>query len=155
MCRQLIGELGEGFIREETREKLSSLNEDLSDKCKGDLRQYISESVRQEIEKAIPSLQKDFDNVCDQVIGELSEDFATNGLIYPGARVMRFERSGGTGEWQAVVETEKGTVAVKKGNVIDDFVVVEMDPESKTVRLKGGEGGQVIRICPKPAATAI
>jgi hypothetical protein len=50
----------------------------------------------------------------------------------------------------AVVRIGEDRIAVKTGDKIDDLNVVGIDPETDTVLVRMGEGGNIMRIWPKP-----
>lgn len=50
-----------------------------------------------------------------------------------------------------MLKTADGSVNVRKGQRFSGFKVIGMDPETDTVLLQMGQGGEVLRIWPEPS----
>lgn len=86
---------------------------------------------------------------CNEFANELSEKYATYGVPLPGTCTLNLTKNE-RGRTIAVVGTARGRIRVKTGDRIDDFKVIGIDPETRTVAVRMGEGGDVLRIWPSP-----
>ncbi len=86
---------------------------------------------------------------CTTFVNELGDKYSTYGVPFPGACTLKVLENKTTGLVTAVVRTAKGRTRVQTGDRIDDFEIVGIDPETKTVALRMGEGGEVLRIWPR------
>jgi hypothetical protein len=113
------------------------------------------EQLSVQINRALGPLKKNFTEdwqhqVCEEIVGELTERLATYGPAYPEACVVCLKQNVETAKLEAVVKIDGTEQVVNKNDRIADFKVIGMDTETNSILIRMGEGGEVLRIWPEP-----
>ena len=120
-----------------------------------DIKPFSKEQIAGNIDGMLEPAKKNFTReweyqVCSGLVKELGQKYSTYGAPLPGAFTVRVKRDAETEVMNAVVRASKGRVVAKTGAKIDDFNVIGIDPETRTVLVRMGEGGDILRIWPRP-----
>ena len=114
--------------------------------------QMYSECISKAMFSMSESLVRDWERkVCDRCINEMSAKFIQYGPAYPDAHIICLESHDETGALVAKAKTEEGELALAVGDKISGFEVIGIDAQTRTVLLRWGKEGDILRIWPEPA----
>jgi hypothetical protein len=115
---------------------------------------FGEEQFAKEIDKLLEPLRKGFKhewehNLCDELVDELTEKCMTYGPPFPGAHVLKINSDAGAGKVNALVKVGKGRRTLKNGDTVEGFKVIGIDAETRSVLVRMGQKGEILRIWPK------
>jgi hypothetical protein len=120
-----------------------------------DIEPFGKEEIANNIDKLLEPAKKKFNKeweyrVCGSLVRELGQKYSVYGPPFPGAFTVRVKKDAESEVVSAVVRSSRERIVVKTGDTIDDFNVIGIDPETDTVLVRMGEGGDILRIWPRP-----